>query len=172
MRNRFQNFMEGRYGNDRLNQVLCFAALALAIIDIFVNINIIWYIAVVILVIVFWRMLSRNTTQRAIENDRFLAFFSRFRRGGGRYGGGGYGGGGYNGGGYGGRGYGGQNAGAGANSYTRQENAERKRAQRQDKRYYKFYNCPNCNQKVRVPKGKGRIEITCPKCHTSFIRKT
>ncbi len=166
MRNRFQDFMVGRYGSDQLNQTITFVALGLAILDMFIHVTIIWYIAVILLVIVFWRMFSKNTARRAIENDRFLGFFSRFRRGGG------YGGGGYGGRGYGGRGYGGQNAGAGQNTYSRQENAERKRAQRQDKRYYRFYNCPNCNQKVRVPKGRGKIEITCPKCHTSFIRKT
>ncbi|SDB21572.1 zinc ribbon-containing protein [Eubacterium oxidoreducens] len=40
------------------------------------------------------------------------------------------------------------------------------------RRYYAFYRCTHCGQKVRVPKGKGRIEITCPKCHTRFIKTT
>ncbi len=37
---------------------------------------------------------------------------------------------------------------------------------------YRFYQCPNCKQKVRVPKGKGKISITCPKCGTKFVKKT
>ena len=37
---------------------------------------------------------------------------------------------------------------------------------------HKVYRCPNCRQKVRVPKGKGRIMITCPKCKTQFIKRT
>lgn len=37
---------------------------------------------------------------------------------------------------------------------------------------FKIYSCPNCKQKVRVPKKKGKIEIRCPKCGTTFIRRT
>lgn len=37
---------------------------------------------------------------------------------------------------------------------------------------YKFFTCPNCNTTVRVPKGKGTITITCPKCKERFTRKS
>ena len=37
---------------------------------------------------------------------------------------------------------------------------------------HKFYKCPGCTQQLRVPRGRGKIEITCPKCKTSFIKKT
>lgn len=37
---------------------------------------------------------------------------------------------------------------------------------------HRYYNCPRCHQQVRVPKGKGKISITCPKCREKFIRKT
>ena len=36
----------------------------------------------------------------------------------------------------------------------------------------RYYRCPKCRQMVRVPKGKGKISITCPRCKERFIRKT
>ena len=39
-------------------------------------------------------------------------------------------------------------------------------------REHRYYNCPRCRQNVRVPRGKGKIAITCPRCKEKFIRKT
>ena len=39
-------------------------------------------------------------------------------------------------------------------------------------RQHKYFDCPKCRQPVRVPRGKGKIAITCPKCREKFIRKT
>ncbi len=43
------------------------------------------------------------------------------------------------------------------------------------KRYhkdYKLYRCSSCGQTLRVPKGKGKVKVTCPKCKTSFVKKS
>ena len=36
----------------------------------------------------------------------------------------------------------------------------------------RYFDCPKCRQLVRVPRGKGKISITCPRCHEKFICKT
>lgn len=36
---------------------------------------------------------------------------------------------------------------------------------------HRIYACPSCKQTVRVPKGKGKVEIRCPKCSTKFVKK-
>ena len=36
----------------------------------------------------------------------------------------------------------------------------------------KLFRCPKCHQTIRVPRGKGKIAIPCPKCHYEFIKKT
>ena len=36
----------------------------------------------------------------------------------------------------------------------------------------RYYRCPRCRQTVRVPKGRGKIKISCPKCSEKFIRKS
>lgn len=35
-----------------------------------------------------------------------------------------------------------------------------------------YYRCPRCRQQLRVPRGRGRIVITCPKCRHEFVKKT
>ena len=44
--------------------------------------------------------------------------------------------------------------------------------QRLRDRDHRYYDCPRCRQQVRVPRGKGKISISCPKCKEKFIRKT
>ena len=39
-------------------------------------------------------------------------------------------------------------------------------------REHRYYDCPKCRQVVRVPRGKGRIAITCPRCKERFVKNT
>lgn len=36
----------------------------------------------------------------------------------------------------------------------------------------RYFRCPKCKQRVRVPKGKGKIAITCPRCAHRFNKRT
>lgn len=45
-------------------------------------------------------------------------------------------------------------------------------ARLEDARSHKRFRCPNCHQKVRVPRGVGRVKVTCPRCGEKFERRT
>ena len=47
-----------------------------------------------------------------------------------------------------------------------------KRQQWEQRKSYRFFKCPDCKQRVRVPRGHGKICITCPKCKREFVKKS
>ena len=118
-----RRFMEGRYGNDKLNNAILGAAMILVILALFIRNPLLNLIAHGIsYVLVFWslfRTFSRNTYKRYQENRKFLQFFDRLKD-----------------------------------------------------RDHRYFDCPKCRQMVRVPRGKGRIAITCPRCREKFVRKS
>ena len=55
----------------------------------------------------------------------------------------------------------------------RRENAAFQRVLTQLKdRDHRYYHCPKCRQTVRVPRGRGKINIRCPKCGEQFVKKS
>ena len=42
----------------------------------------------------------------------------------------------------------------------------------QDRKVHRYFRCPQCRATVRVPRGKGKIRITCPKCKHQFVKKS
>ena len=47
-----------------------------------------------------------------------------------------------------------------------------KRYLMQQRREYHIYKCPGCKQKIRIPRGQGKISIRCPKCGEEFIKNS
>lgn len=131
MKRKFEDFMSGRYGADDLSKFMLGVCLVLLVVNIFTGQSLIYLLALVILVLSYFRMFSRNYMQRSAENEKYLDIVQnitgRFRKAG-------------------------------------------KRA-KQSKDYH-IYKCPSCGQKIRVPRGKGKICITCPKCRTEFQKKS
>jgi len=129
MREKLQRFMIGRYGIDAFSKFLMGIALGLCVLDLFTNNRLVHTWFLILIVYVYYRMLSRNCTKRYQENMKFLQI---------------------------------------KNKIMAKFNSE-KSIMKQRKTHH-IYKCPTCNQKIRIPKGKGRICITCPKCKTEFTK--
>ncbi len=53
--------------------------------------------------------------------------------------------------------------------YSRFKNTQKRL---KDSKTHKYYKCPNCSQQLRLPKGKGKIIVTCSKCGNKFEKRT
>lgn len=40
-----------------------------------------------------------------------------------------------------------------------------------NRRHYKYFKCPKCRQRLRVPRGKGKLRVRCAKCSYQFELK-
>lgn len=72
MKEKFMKFIEGRYGVDSLNRFLSFIIIILLIVSIITRKSILSSIALVLLVISYFRIFSKNISKRYEENQKFL----------------------------------------------------------------------------------------------------
>ena len=74
MRNRFQQFMYGRYGMDQLNRFLSTVALIILVVSMFIRRPIVEIVALALLFWCYYRMFSKNISKRAAENQKYMNF--------------------------------------------------------------------------------------------------
>ena len=129
IKDRLQNFFNGRYGYDELN--FCFLAcyLLMAVINFIIKSYLMNILTFCLLIILLFRLLSKNNEKRRAENRKFLEVTAPIRR-------------------------------------------FIKNLRDSYKSDYRIFSCPDCRQRVRVPKNKGKIEIRCPKCSKTFIKRS
>lgn len=69
---KFKNFMLNRYGSDELSKFLFKIYILLVLINLFVRVNVIFYIELLIMIIILLRYFSKKINKREKENILFL----------------------------------------------------------------------------------------------------
>ena len=80
MREKFRQFMIGRYGTDGLNQFLSIASIVLLLISLLTRFSLFTWLGLVLLVLCYYRSLSHNISKRTEENYQYYALKDRVDR--------------------------------------------------------------------------------------------
>lgn len=134
---KFQSFMLGRNGSDKLARWALGAAFIAILINLFIPNLILFALSYALLFYSIYRMFSRNVAARQAENAKFEALIGRFGSKGNRQ------------------------TRSDAKATGPKRNSSSKGA---DADKIKFA-CEQCGQSLSVPKGRGTLKVTCPKCH-------
>ena len=155
---RFAAFMQGRNGLDHFGKFLLVVTLIVLAVTMITRNPIIYLVAIALLVYSYFRFMSKNTSKRYLENQKYLQIADRVKSV-----------------------FSGKffkdipwKTRAYFTEKSRQRDAKKKAKQlkKEQSKIYKFYGCPKCSQKIRVPRNRGKIEISCPKCGEKFIKNT
>ena len=126
----FARFMAGRYGTDQLNFALLIVSVIGSLIGSFTGLGILTLAADALLIVMFYRMLSKDRYRRTHENQVYLQKMYAVRR-------------------------------AVTEWVNRVKNGKK----------YRYFVCPKCKKRLRVPRGVGKVTITCKDCGTKFDKK-
>ena len=72
MREKFYQFMAGRYGMDQLSRFISYVTLVVIVVNFFVKSTVLWAIALVLLILMYYRTFSRQLEKRRRENAWYL----------------------------------------------------------------------------------------------------
>ena len=147
LKDRFIRFMYGRYGVDSFGKFTIWGSLILMLIAGWTHRGILSWLAWAGIIYSYFRMFSKNISKRYAENQKYLKMTAGIRRR------------------------------LASWKYLQMTRGIRTFFYRQrnmitQRKTHHIYKCPSCKQKIRVPKGKGKIEIRCPKCNTRFIKRS
>ena len=123
-------FMSGRYGADQLGMTMLWTSLIMSIIGSFGKAPVLTLLADALLILMFFRMLSKNRYKRQHENQVYLQKTYNARR-------------------------------SVSEWINRVKNSKK----------YRYFSCPQCKKRLRVPRGVGSITITCKGCGNKFDKK-
>lgn len=126
----FARFMSGRTGVDQLSYAMVIAALVMTIIGGIAGLGLLTLMADALILLAFYRMLSKNRLKRAQENTNYLQKTQKLRR-------------------------------AVTEWVNRVKNSKK----------YRYFTCPKCKARLRVPRGVGSVTITCKSCGNKFDKK-
>ena len=130
IRSSFASFMAGRYGADQLGMTMLWTALILSVVGSFSRVGLLTLMADALLLLMFWRMLSKDRLKRQHENQTYLQKTYGARK-------------------------------AVTEWINRVKNGKK----------YRYFTCPQCTTRLRVPRGVGNITITCKGCGNKFDKK-
>lgn len=130
LRANLARFMAGRYGADQLSFALVMGALVMTLTGSIARVHLLTLMADALLILAFYRMLSKQRYKRAHENQVYLQRTQRVRQ-------------------------------ATAEWANRMKNSKK----------YRYFTCPKCKTRLRVPRGVGHITVTCKSCGEKFDKK-
>lgn len=142
---------QGRYGNDQLNQALSIFGLALIVVQLLLGIffpgslavRLLQLVWVALIVIMLLRMFSRNFEARRRENEMFMRKWAAM-----------------------------QGSSAAGRSRAPRAKTAKHNPTFEERRKYKYFICTQCAQRLRVPRGKGKLRVTCTRCGNKFDIKS
>ncbi|MGL5417751.1 MAG: hypothetical protein ACRDAU_18935 [Clostridium sp.] len=145
-------FLYGRYGIDIFSIFLLFLS---SILNLFRYTH---YIGLIILILIIFRALSKNKYKRNEENIKFITLINKFLKKFNKQ-----------------LPYNMPTLNFDSLAYFKQAYSiykTQKNIKKEQNKNFKILTCPNCGQKLRVPKGKKKIVVTCSRCKKEFKAKS
>ena len=140
---KIEEFFSGRHGSDQLSFAMSLAGLVLVVCSpAFENDDVHMLLSAVGLALIIWSVFRVLSRDDARRTKENEAFMSLFRRT------------------------------PSPERRHKDELQERKRRLKEKLKTHEMFYCPKCKAACFVPRGKGRVRITCPKCGEKFIGKT